>query len=106
MEAVLLILNMTHLHTYLVLFFCAFAPLLTAQTDAKIDKACEQILPRVIEWRRYLHQYPELSNRETKTAAYIEAHLRKLGLEVRTQVAKTGVVAILKGGKTRSSDRT
>ncbi len=91
---------MTHLHTYtLVLFFCAFAQLLTAQTDANIDKACEQILPRVIEWRRHLHQYPELSNRETKTAAYIEAHLRKLGLEVRTQVAKTGVVAILKGGK-------
>jgi len=46
-----------------------------------------------------LHQFPELSNREFKTAEYIAAHLKSLGYEVQTEVAKTGVVAILKGGK-------
>lgn len=59
----------------------------------------KSVNPSVIEWRRHLHQYPELSNREYKTAEYVAAHLRKLGLEVKTGVAKTGVVAILKGGK-------
>ncbi|NOU49546.1 amidohydrolase [Pseudoalteromonas sp. JBTF-M23] len=53
----------------------------------------------VIKWRRHLHQYPELSNREYKTAEYIAAHLRKLGLEVQTGVAHTGVVAKLVGAK-------
>lgn len=57
------------------------------------------IKPQVIEWRRHLHQYPELSNREVKTAEYVANHLRKLGLEIRTQVGLTGVVGILKGGK-------
>ena len=63
------------------------------------DQKAKAILPKLIEWRRYLHQHPELSNREVKTAEYIAAHLKKLGLEVQTGVAKTGVVAILKGGK-------
>lgn len=54
---------------------------------------------QVIEWRRHLHQYPELSNREYNTAAFVEKHLRGLGLEVRTKVGHTGVVGILKGGK-------
>lgn len=57
------------------------------------------IKPQVIAWRRHIHQYPELSNREVKTAEYVANHLRKLGLEVRTQVGLTGVVGILKGGK-------
>ena len=61
-----------------------------------IDPALEK---KVIEWRRHLHQNPELSNREYKTSAYVEKHLRSLGLEVETGVAHTGVVAILKGGK-------
>jgi amidohydrolase len=53
----------------------------------------------VIAWRRHFHQFPELSNREYNTGAYIAAYLKKLGLEVQYPVAKTGVVAILKGGK-------
>lgn len=57
------------------------------------------VTPKVIEWRRHIHQYPELSNREVKTAEYITTHLRSLGLEVKTGIAKTGVVAVLKGGK-------
>ena len=47
------------------------------------------IQPQVIAWRRHLHQYPELSNREVKTAEYVANHLRKLGLEIRTQVGLT-----------------
>jgi amidohydrolase len=70
-----------------------------APTEQEINIACEKILPKVIEWRRFLHQYPELSNREFKTAAFIEKHLRSLGIEVRTGIAKTGVVGILKGAK-------
>ncbi len=53
----------------------------------------------MLEWRRHLHQNPELSNREFKTAAYIEKHLRALDMEVKTGIAFTGVVGILKGDK-------
>lgn len=67
--------------------------------SAEIKVEAEKILPQVIEWRRHLHQYPELGNREFKTAAYIEKKLRALGMEVRTKVAKTGVVGILRGGQ-------
>lgn len=67
--------------------------------SAEINAAAAKIMPKLVEWRRHLHQYPELSNREVKTAAFIEKHLRNLGLEVRTGVAKTGVVGILKGGQ-------
>jgi amidohydrolase len=67
--------------------------------QALIDQKAAAILPQVIEWRRYLHQHPELSNREYKTAEYIAAHLKKLGLEVQTGIAKTGIVAILRGAQ-------
>lgn len=65
----------------------------------EINSSAEKILPQVIEWRRFIHQHPELGNREVKTAAFIEEKLRALGLEVRTKIAKTGVVGILKGGQ-------
>lgn len=65
----------------------------------EIDAATTKLVPKLVEWRRHIHQYPELSNREVKTAKFVEEHLRKLGLEVRTGVAKTGVVAILKGSQ-------
>ncbi len=64
-----------------------------------IDRLADQVEPHVIANRRYIHQHPELSNRETETAAYIAEHLRALGLEVHTGVAKTGVVGVLRGGK-------
>ncbi|HEY1006263.1 MAG TPA: amidohydrolase [Sphingobacteriaceae bacterium] len=54
---------------------------------------------RVLAWRRDFHQHPELGNNETRTAGIIAGHLRSLGIEVRTGVAKTGVVGILKGAK-------
>jgi len=56
-------------------------------------------LPQVTSWRRDIHQHPELSNRETRTSALVAAQLKKLGLDVHTGIAHTGVVGILKGGK-------
>lgn len=64
-----------------------------------INTATTKIEPKVIEWRRDIHQNPELSNRETRTAALVAKHLQSLGIEVKTNVAKTGVVGILKGDK-------
>ncbi|MBK8652989.1 MAG: amidohydrolase [Haliscomenobacter sp.] len=74
---------------------------LFAQNGAysEIDRMADQLEPQVIAWRRDFHQYPELSNREFKTAEKVAAHLRSLGLEVRTGVAATGVVGILRTGK-------
>ena len=63
----------------------------------QIDIAAARVMPKVVEWRRFIHQRPELSNREYNTAKYVENHLRSLGMEVRTGIAKTGVVGILKG---------
>lgn len=65
----------------------------------QFDKSVAEVNDSVIAWRRHFHQFPELSNREYNTGAYIAAYLTKLGLEVKYPVAKTGVVAILKGGK-------
>ena len=59
----------------------------------------EQLEQKVIEWRRHLHQHPELSNREFNTANVIAEHLNGLGLEVQTGIAHTGVVGVLIGGK-------
>lgn len=67
--------------------------------QTKLDLQAKEIETRVIEWRRHLHQNPELSNRETQTAAYAAEQLKKLGLEVQTGVAHTGVVALLETGK-------
>lgn len=65
--------------------------------DPDVDAMSDKIESKVIEWRRDFHQNPELSNREFETAKKIAAHLKSLGLEVTENVAKTGVVAILKG---------
>jgi amidohydrolase len=64
---------------------------------ARVDAAARAIEPRVIEWRRDLHQHPELSNREFRTGALVGDHLEALGLEVRREVAHTGVVGVLRG---------
>ncbi|MCI0494091.1 amidohydrolase [candidate division KSB1 bacterium] len=65
----------------------------------KIEVLASKIEPKVIEWRRDFHQHPELSNREFQTAEKIAAHLKSLGLEVKTGVAHTGVVGFLQGKK-------
>ena len=67
--------------------------------QAKLELQAKEMETKVIEWRRHFHQFPELSNRETNTGAYIAEHLKKLGLDVQYPVAKTGVVALLKGTK-------
>lgn len=67
--------------------------------EAKVDKKADKVEDQVIEWRRHFHQNPELSNREFETSKYIAKYLKDLGLEVQTNVAHTGVVALLKGGK-------
>jgi amidohydrolase len=64
-----------------------------------VDDMAADMEKKVIDWRHHLHQYPELSNREFKTAAFIEDHLRSLGLDIRSHVAHTGIVAVLRGGK-------
>ncbi|WP_349258689.1 amidohydrolase [Steroidobacter sp.] len=66
---------------------------------AQLDAAASKVETKVINWRRDLHQHPELSNRETRTAKLVADHLKKLGLPVRTGLAHTGVSAVLKGGK-------
>lgn len=65
----------------------------------EINQKAAALEPKIIEWRRDFHQNPELGNRENKTAEKVAAHLRKLGIEVQTGVAHTGVVGLLKGGK-------
>jgi amidohydrolase len=70
-----------------------------ASLDAEIARRVGQVMPKVVAWRRDIHQHPELGNRETRTAGLVAAHLRALGLEVKTGVAKTGVVAVLRGGR-------
>ena len=65
----------------------------------EIDRRATAVAPRVIEWRHDIHQHPELSFQETRTAALVAAHLRALGLEVRTGVGGNGVVGILRGGR-------
>ncbi|MCS6808325.1 MAG: amidohydrolase [Bacteroidota bacterium] len=66
---------------------------------ALIDSRAAAIEQKMIQWRRDFHQYPELSNREVRTSRIVAEHLRKLGFEVRTGIAHTGVVGILRGGK-------
>ena len=74
-------------------------PTFAIDMSREIEAAAAKELPKVIEWRRHIHQYPELSNREVKTAKFVEDNLRGFGIEVRTGIAKTGVVGILKGGQ-------
>jgi amidohydrolase len=81
-------------------FLFGAQPASAADTLAdRVDAKLRGLEPRVIEWRRDFHTHPELSNRETRTAARVADHLKALGMEVRTGVARTGVVGILKGGR-------
>jgi amidohydrolase len=66
---------------------------------AQLDALDARELPKVIAWRRDLHEHPELGNRETRTAKIVADQLRRLGLTVETGVAHTGVVALLRGGR-------
>lgn len=71
----------------------------TGAGAADLDAQVSEVESRIIEHRRHFHQHPELSNREFETAQYIARELRRLGIEVHTGVAKTGVVGVLRGAK-------
>ena len=78
----------------------ALATPAAAQTfDAQVFAAAKAVQPKVVTWRREVHEHPELGNNEVRTARLVADHLRKLGIEVRTGVGKTGVVGVLKGGR-------
>jgi amidohydrolase len=67
--------------------------------DQRIDEAAKSVEPKVIECRRDIHQHPELGNREFRTSKLVADRLKQLGIEIRTPIAHTGVVGILRGGK-------
>ena len=71
-----------------------------ATLDQRIDEAAKKVAPKVIECRRDIHEHPELGNRESRTSKLVADKLRALGIEVRTPVAHTGVIGILRGGRT------
>lgn len=78
----------------------ALAPAAGAQPhDARVAGAVDRVAPEIVRIRHDIHRHPELSNREVRTAALVADHLRALGLEVRTGIAHTGVVGVLRGGR-------
>src|SRR5258705_1420701 len=84
--------------------FIALAAPIRAQSivpdlEQEIRQRAAQIESKLIAWRRDIHEHPELGEQETRTAALVAAHLNALGLEVKTGIAGTGVVGILKGGR-------
>ena len=84
---------------YCLLIISASAAAQNNTLKIKADQAADKIESKVISWRRDFHEHPELGNNEFRTAGIIAKHLKSLGIEVKTGVAKTGVVGILKGGK-------
>jgi amidohydrolase len=82
-----------------LLFFAASALWADEALEAEVRKRASAVEEKVITWRRDIHQHPELADQETRTARLVAEHLRNLGLEVRTDVARTGVIGVLRGGK-------
>src|SRR5688500_12675695 len=70
-----------------------------AALEAEVRERAAAVEEKVIAWRRDVHEHPELADQETRTSRLVAEHLRALGLEVRTGVARTGVIGVLKGGK-------
>jgi len=66
-------------------------------TEQQLDQRISQVEPKVVAWRRDIHQHPELSGQEARTARLVADHLRKLGIQVTTGVGGHGVVGLLKG---------
>lgn len=76
-------------------------PAAAQSADAEIAALVAKVQAESIRQRQHIHQFPELGNREEKTGALVAEHLRKLGIEVQTGIAHTGVVGILKGQRDR-----
>ena len=84
--------------TILLTFWACAAP--AAAQEARIDAEVRRVIERVTELRHRIHEHPELGNREFETARLVADHLTALGFDdVRTGVAHTGVVAVLRGGR-------
>jgi amidohydrolase len=85
----------------LLLLFISSAPVFAqkASLKDKVGKKADSLQSQIIAWRRDFHEHPELGNHEFRSAAIIAKHLQSLGIEVKTGVATTGVVGILRGGK-------
>lgn len=66
---------------------------------AELDRRLAGVMPKVVAWRRDIHEHPELSGFEVRTARLVAEHLRALGMEVRTGVGGHGVVGVLRGGR-------
>jgi len=82
-----------------VMAMASAAPAAAQSFDKAVFDAARTLQPKVVAWRRDIHEHPELGNNEVRTAKLVADHLRSLGIEVRTGVAKTGVVGVLKGGR-------
>ncbi|MDA9321644.1 M20 family metallopeptidase [Gammaproteobacteria bacterium] len=83
----------------LLLFFCLLASTsVFSDLKSDLDNQINPLMDKVIEWRHDIHQNPELSNREFRTAKKVEAHLLSLGIKVKTKIAYTGVVGLIEGG--------
>ena len=85
-------------HILLACIMLLSFPKLNAQSN-NLERNFKDIEQKVIDWRRDIHQNPELGNREFRTAALVAKHLQSLGIEVQTKVGITGVVGVLKGGQ-------
>ncbi len=87
---------------WIALVLCCCPWLVTGQSANplanQVDTLTQELNPQVVAWRRDFHQHPELGNRETRTSKVIADELRRLGYDVKTGVAHTGIVAVLKGG--------
>ena len=82
----------------LMLFFPLLISIsISADLKTDLEKQINPLMDKVIEWRHDIHQNPELSNREYRTAKKIEAHLRSLDIKVQTKIAYTGVVGLIEG---------
>lgn len=90
---------MKRVFAVIVFISAVVSPIMAVDMSREIEAAAAKVMPQVVEWRRYLHQHPELGNREFETSKMVAEQLRKLGIEVRTGIAKTGVVGILKGSQ-------
>jgi amidohydrolase len=87
-------------NTYKLLPWVALTTLCVSPAYSKdLQAEIKAVDAKIISWRRDFHQNPELSNREVRTSGVVAAHLKKLGLEVESGIAKTGVVALLRTGK-------
>jgi amidohydrolase len=75
------------------------APANADALHARIEARARAVEAQLIAWRRDIHQHPELGNAETRTAKLVADHLRRLGMDVKTGVARTGVVGLLQGGR-------